>query len=870
MSHSHTAILLAILSVLLYAFPVYAQSEQGSFDPSSGISARNTFLYNQIRDVPNSLDPIDTHRDLSSVPAYNDDMDDTSGLETSPYQKLKQRLMEKGKIPESSALEGYYSKRIGQNITQFGYDIFTDMKPRSYLSRPVIGVQDDYVLGVGDSLIVTFLGERSDRELYKVNQDGQVVITELEPIVAAGRNISDFRDELNAILEQSYHGTKAFVSVERIKDVSFSVIGEVQKPGHYTLSAQSGILDVLSAAKGIKKSGSLRRIKRIRGGQSVEIDLYDMLIGGKALPDLSLRDGDRIIIPAIGPTLAVIGEVQRPAIYELSTKTLSDPKLSLEEALSYAGGALVKSQSRFMRASTNRDGGEVVTQILGGKSALLSAHDVIRVEHQDSLQRDGVTLRGAVRNEGLHSLNDVPSLSKLLGNKALFMPNIYPFLGVIKRFDPKSLASKLVAFSPKNVVEGVKDYPLQDLDEVLLFSREDITAALYDAKKDKNTSKEELERIEQGDRSLLLSKEKPEALPEPLINEQIKAFIKNYALSLKGEVLYPGLYPVAEKTDLQALLDYAGGISIEADPNRIEVTNALTTYLTDGEEMHSGRAKRLWVNLDLRDAAEVMLFANDTIRVHKAFSDLSGGDQTVRITGEVLYPGYYDLARGESLFDLINRAGGLTDIAYPDGAIFSRERERERERQEFTNQAIEIERGIAAALDNEEIKDDQIRFMKATVEKLKDLKPTGRITVEANPDILRGKPDQNILLEPGDYIHIPKRSITVRVTGEVLSPAVLQFKDTKEAIDYIKEAGGYTRNADRGKAYVIYPDGSAQPLSLGAWQSSASASIPPMSTIYIPRDPKPFDFLQTGRDFTQILTNLAITGIFLDDITDDN
>lgn len=141
----------------------------------------------------------------------------------------------------------------------------------------------------------------------------------------------------------------------------------------------------------------------------------------------------------------------------------------------------------------------------------------------------------------------------------------------------------------------------------------------------------------------------------------------------------------------------------------------------------------------------------------------------------------------------------------------------------------------------------------------------GRITVQADPGVLAAKPDQDILLESGDRVYIPKRPLTVRVAGEVLSPAALQFRKDKDAKEYITEAGGFSYNADKDRAFVVYPDGSAQPLQVSAWSHSATM-IPPGSTVIVPRDPKPFDFIQTARDVSQILSNLAITGIFVDDI----
>ena len=125
-----------------------------------------------------------------------------------------------------------------------------------------------------------------------------------------------------------------------------------------------------------------------------------------------------------------------------------------------------------------------------------------------------------------------------------------------------------------------------------------------------------------------------------------------------------------------------------------------------------------------------------------------------------------------------------------------------------------------------------------------------------------------MLLESGDRLYIPKRSLTVRVTGEVLSPVSLQFRKNKEANDYIDESGGLTMNADKDRAFVVYPDGSAQPLEI-SWGGD-DLFIPPGSTIVVPRDPEPFDFIQSAKDVSQILSNLAITALFINDVRDSD
>ena len=225
------------------------------------------------------------------------------------------------------------------------------------------------------------------------------------------------------------------------------------------------------------------------------------------------------------------------------------------------------------------------------------------------------------------------------------------------------------------------------------------------------------------------------------------------------------------------------------------------------------------------------------------------------------------------MLTLIIRAGGLTDIAYPDGVIFSRASERKQEEAQYKAKARDLEMKLAEAMkqDDKDKKPDmtQVSAAQGLISQLRDAKAVGRITVEADPNILASDKEQDILLEGGDKIYIPRRPLNVRVGGEVLSPASLQFRKGKNADNYIDEAGGTTYFADMDRAFMVYPDGSAQPLSVSAWKQSVTM-IPPGSTIIVPRDPKPFDFLESAETISTILANIALTGFYLDDLGDDD
>ena len=335
------------------------------------------------------------------------------------------------------------------------------------------------------------------------------------------------------------------------------------------------------------------------------------------------------------------------------------------------------------------------------------------------------------------------------------------------------------------------------------------------------------------------------------------SFLKERSVFVRGAVRQAGAYPVTDDANLKNILSVAGGIALEGNKKNIELTSR-------------GQGRRV-IDIETESAADTIIKAGDTVRVNQKFHKIA--TKTVMISGEVNHPGNYDLMSGDTLLDLVTRAGGLTEQAYPDGAIFSRANERKREKTRYKAQAQDLELKLASSLQQQDEKKQpnttQVAQTQSLIAQLKEADTVGRITVEADPATLSANPDQNILLEKGDRIYVPKRPLTVRVAGEVLSPAALQFRQGKKAVDYIREAGGTSHYADKKRSFVIYPDGSAQPLDVGHWNHS-SVMIPPGSTVIVPRDPKPFDFLDSAGRVSQMIANLAISGLYIEAIGDGN
>lgn len=788
--------------------------------------------------------------------------DSTQALLTPAHtQKIMQQLAAQERARNASLLEQAYSSRIIDQLSQFGYELFESNdseqnaliklleKPPAREGLPGGAAQDDFALSSGDRLLVTVRGQQSTQKNYTVDNQGFLIVDDITPIPAAGLTLGQVREILEAEAALR-HNTEIFVSLDAVRQIDILIVGHVKKPGRQTLSVFHTVLDALIAAGGIEKTGSLRQVKLVRNGRSTYIDLYGLLVHASTNMDMQLRDGDRLIVPPIGPTMAVAGGVKRPGIYELlpdvrgmHTKGDRSQKLSVEEALDLAGGYLSPGQSRLIKLALSADGQEK-TQAVGKNSyaPLFGDGSILMVSASQQARTGTVEMLGETRQPGLHDLGENKALSALIPSEKALGKNIYPLIGVIERHDPDTLSTQLIDFSPLLVAKGAFDRKLEDGDVVHLFSRQEI--------RDLHKSETGRPVIEVGSGG---------AQKEPM-SAALKSFLEERSVFVRGAVRDPGPWPVSEGASLEAVISSAGGTTLEASDSDIEVSSA---HQSEGH----GTKQRFAVNTRDTDPATISIGPGDTVRVNQKFNRVA--DNSILIIGEVKNPGRYDLTPGDTMADLLQRAGGLTQQAYPEGAIFSRESERKSEESRFRAAARDLERALAASMNKKDPPDTtQIAMARDLAAELKAVEAVGRITVEADPGKLSVEPELNILLERGDRIFIPKRPLTVRVNGEVLSPANLQFRKNKKPRDYIMEAGGFTYNADDDRAFVLYPDGSAQPLQVSNWNHSAT-QIPPGSTIVVPRDPKPFDFIQSAKDISQILSNLAVTGIFLDDIRDD-
>lgn len=764
-------------------------------------------------------------------------------------------------------LEKDYSARAGETLLLHGGVVasapVSSNETRLQSEKPVGRVDGNYILQPGDQLEIVRRGALNDRIITTINADGTVTIADLPPMAVAGNSLQQFRSMLEAEA-QKRAGLELYANVYGLRQVSALVLGHVEKPGQKKLSAYSTVWEAVEAAGGIRDTGSWRSVKLVRAGETRLVDMYPFLLGqGGVAENIQLQDGDKIIIPPLGKTFALSGSTMQKGIFEMP-----DASMGLIEAMRYAGAAAKRAGQRVIAYMPDKNGGENGINLTIGAATqnLPPVRDgTILFFQQENLQKyKTVSFEGPVRNAGFHLVDKETRLSSLLTRPDILVET-YPLIGVISRFRKDDLSNAMIAFSPLLVTGGQDDVFLEENDKIHFFSNDQIAML------------QEKERYSEEDMGV-----------HDRVPAAIAEFLRENVVSLQGGVRTPALYPVAPNTPFADIVKVAGGLTRQADKDHIEITRLTTesdftpvNFFAEGGDAVKALLKEP-ANIKktvrhthkLQTALNVNLNAGDTARVFE--ERRKKGEDFVIIGGAVKSPGRYDLQEGDRLSSLLERAGGLKENAYPFGTVFSRESERKREALRYQSSARELELRLSSLMaskdDDKKPSDEEIESTRGLIAQLKEAEPLGRITVEANPERLKWDPETDLLLEAGDRIFIPQRPSTVRIAGEVLSPVAAMYKSDKTVKEYVNEAGGMTYYADDDRAFVVMPDGSAKPFDLDRWFDisfgfgSDGRDVPPGSIIFIPRDPKPFNFIDSAREISQILSNLAITGFFIEDM----
>ncbi|MFN6954612.1 MAG: SLBB domain-containing protein [Acetobacteraceae bacterium] len=775
-----------------------------------------------------------------------------------------------------SGAEAFFAARLDlpAPLRQFGYGT---LRAGPSGPPPLGAVPDGYVLGRDDEVVVVLRGRARATHRVRIGRDGLLVLPDLVPIPAAGRTLRDLRAELAERANRELGGSEAFVSVGEIRQIGVLVAGEAERPGVVALPALASVLDALIAAGGVKRSGSLRAIRVDGPGGSRTLDLYAVLAGQGDAPDLTLREGERVVIPPLGPVVAIGGDVTRPGIYELPPGANA---AALSVVLTLAGEPLRPAGNRFLRVGTDAAGRRSFTEI--GPDALLRRGDAVLVQPSADVPANALRLVGHVTAPVTRSSAGRQTLRGLLSDPRLIRPDPYVRMGVVWRVDPATRVRRFIPFDLGRVLAGAANLTLAEADEVVLLGQADVLwlssppvqRALRGEAPQGEAACPALQALSVAARASpqRFAHARGAGFPDigappcPRLFEDYPAllvFLLDNAVLIGGEARLPGLYPILDNTGLDQVLAAAGGPADSADLSAVEFAR------DPADPSGTMPLTRSLLDLRSRNFAAVRLSPRDTLRIPRGFGDREVGPVT--LVGEFVRPGVYDIRRGERLSELIARAGGLTPQAYPYGAVFTRESVRQRQQEGFQRSAREMEQsllqvagaqGMIGAGGRGGDLGAAITAGRELAAALREARAAGRMVVEVNPVILAARPELDVLLEPGDLVAIPKRPNEVTVVGAVLNPGSLQFQSGWRAADYVRAAGDLQRFADPSRAFVILPNGQSAPAGLSGWQAGGPP-VPPGSLVVVPQDPSPYERWGFLRDVTQLLSQVSISAAAL-------
>jgi len=718
-------------------------------------------------------------------------------------------------------------------IRPFGYDVFgpIDETDPPFLSPAIGPVPPDYVLGPGDTVRLQLYGNVNQVAEITVTRDGELNLPELGPIPVAGLTFTEFREDLNRRVDRMLIGTQLSVTMGQLRTIQVFVLGDVDRPGSYVVSSLTTISSALYAAGGVSEIGSLRRIEHKRRGRLVgSMDLYELLLKGDSSADRRLQSGDVIFVNPVGPTVEVAGAVRRPAIYEMDAETTA------AEVVAVAGGLLPEAFPAASRIERIDSADRRVTITLdldtidGGATRLADGDALFVPKVLPRLDRS-VALAGHVMRPGSVELRPGMRIVDLLPSADHLKPGADTGYILIRREIPEtqgiSALSVNLAAAWANP-SGTENLRLQSRDMVTVFSLEFGRQRMIEP--------------------LLVELELQSSLDDPYREVSITGFVRA-----------PGVYPLEPGMRISDLVRAGGSLREDAYGSTAE----LARY----DVGDSGHRDAIVIPVDLAavlrgDAsADFPLEEHDNLRI----SAVPDWDvlSSVTLEGEVRFPGEYRIRRGETLREVIERAGGLTEEAFPEGVIFIRESLKSREQEQIdrlvrrleadlTTLSLEtIETTGSETLDTGRVLLDQLRATEAVGRLVIDpgLLSASAVSTESTPIVLRDN----------DRLLIPREAAEVTVIGETQQNTSHLHRPGLTREDYINMSGGLTRRADKKLIYVVRANGAVVTQNRLRWLGrNRKIEIRPGDTIVVPLETDRVRPLRLWADVTQILYQAAI------------
>ncbi len=701
--------------------------------------------------------------------------------------------------------EGYGSKRI------FGHNIFNN-EEMTFEPNMNIATPNDYVLGPGDYVYVDVYGASQKTFEETISPDGFVVIEDFGPVQVAGLTVAQANTRLRQQLGPRYSSSKVRLTVGQTRTVMVHVMGEVKKPGTYTLSAFSSVFHALYMAGGPNDIGTLRNIKVYRKNRLVStVDVYDYMLNGKLSGNVRLGDNDVIVVGAYDCLVNISGKVKRPMYYEMK------PNESLGTLINYAGGFTgdaYRKSIRVVRKSDNRYSVHNVNEF-DINAFHMTDNDSVNVDSIIPRFSNMVEVKGAVFRPGMYQVGDnIHSIKTLIESAEGLTEEAFTQHAVMHRMKPDRTL-EAISVDVEGIINGtVADITLQNEDVLFIPTRQ---------------------------------------------QNQIQQTI-----TIHGEVVYPGVYQYADNETLEDFVLQAGGLTETASLHNVLVSRRIV----DPNALKSDSVLAQTFNFSLKDGFVIegeqsfRLQPFDEVYVRRSPNYFE--QQNVTVDGEVQFQGTYTLIKkNERLSDLFRRAGGATDLGYIEGARLIRRvnaAERARLEEIARMRKTELERLMEEMAINNGMSVNEATSTSRmnNVTAIPDTYPVG---IELDKALAHPGSDADIVLREGDYLFIPPYNGTVKINGEVMYPNSVAYTHGKSPSYYLKQAGGINRYGKKKYAYIIYMNGTVAKLNDGAKVRPGCEIVVPSKAIH--RRMTPSEYFALGTSAASVGTMFATVASLL-------
>lgn len=656
-------------------------------------------------------------------------------------------------------LDFYKNKKKKKKV--FGRDIF-NRRDLTFEPEMNIATPQSYVLGPGDVVNIDIWGASRDNISTTISPDGTITVENGGVIELSGLTVSQAKQRLRSRLGSFYQNSNIQMTLGQTRTITVNVLGEVKKPGSYTLSAFASVFHALHMAGGISDLGTLRNIKVFRGGRLLSVvDVYDYMLNGKLTGNVRLADNDIVQVGTYDNLVNIDGKVKRPMWYEMKANE------SLATLLRYSGGFTGDAYTKYTRVYRKAAGKYAVFNVeeFDTNSFRLYDNDSVAVDSIIPRYENMVELKGAAFRPGMYQLGEhINSVRTLLQAASGTTEYAFAKHAIIQRLKPDRKLTTIAVDVEGIMNETSPDVILQSEDVLFIPSRPDVH--------------------------------------------------EEETLTILGEVQFPGKYVFSENTTIEDLILQAGGLKSSASVQRIEVSRRVIDPEAEKADSIIARTYsfKLKDGYKIEGGSSFTLNPFDEVYVHQSAGYTV--QQSVTIEGEVMFAGVYALSQRESrLSDIIKKAGGPNHVAYVKGARLERklnESERMRleeslrmAREQQQRNMLQMAQTSSNAMAIAQLSEKQGR---TELEKF-HITDTYSVGIELDKALANPGSDDDIILRDGDRIIIPQYNGTVKINGAVLHPNTVAFKAGKKATYYINQAGGYSTDAKKSQAYILYMNG---------------------------------------------------------------